>query len=89
MKKNTSFTYKVKTTKSHPFPIDMLRYDSSIPATEVAAGVITETFLPISQRGQPIGSPVNLWEVELRYVGSGTRNSLTPARWESFGWELV
>lgn len=60
------------------FPVDMLRYDSSFPAIE-------------SQANRLMAS----WEPGLRYVILGTvcrETNLprcTPARWNSFGWQVV
>ena len=65
-----------------PFPLDMLRYDGSFPASELDSGKIHRTM----EFGRTEEKP-NL-EIELSAISHST---WTPqdARWLSFGWEVV
>lgn len=57
------------------FPIDMLRYDECIPASEEDAGHIINSF----------GGFVR-WTIRVRKVHPRNRfDNFTVARWESFG----
>lgn len=66
-----AFTYKA--TGRGQFPIDMLRYDRSFPATETGSVLIEEDR---SHRTVYLVhySDIKVWEPSVR-------------RWESFGWE--
>lgn len=59
-----------------PFPVDMLRYDRSMPASESDAGKITESF----------GFHREQQQVELIHYDE--RADWTPCkpRWKSFAW---
>lgn len=59
------------------FPIDMLRYDSCIPATEADSQAIESAHRP--QRTPR--------RVTLALRGHAT--APTRGRWESFGWSIV
>ncbi len=63
---------------SGPFPIDMLRYDACIPATELDAGTIARTFERDDVHAR----------VALRRLAAGD-GPPTVGRWESFGWRIV
>lgn len=62
------------------FPVDMLRYDAAIPATEGDSGVIGYSFMPRRTRDE--------LPVTLRAYGPRTWTP-TSGRWESFGWHVV
>lgn len=63
-----------------PFPMDMLRYDSAIPATENEAGVLDRINAPYVDAGTV--------RVALRSVKVNTSGP-TEGRWESHGWKVV
>lgn len=56
------------------FPIDMLRYDRAIPASEADSHLITET----GNRSRVIHL--------VRFVQPGMQENPTIDRWKSFGW---
>ena len=66
------------------FPIDMLRYDGSYPATERDAGRIEETF----EEGATMSDePIKL---KAHYEGPfGAIAKPTASRWRSFAWQVV
>ena len=68
--------YKVEGT--HPFPVDMLRYDTSYPASELDAAEIT--ILP-DHRDKVT---VTLEHIDDRKIWQPTYR-----RWESFGWKVT
>lgn len=63
------------------FPIDMLRYDASWPATEGDALNISRTFDSFSLRSK---------EKEVYKIRLVTNNPFSPTigRWNSFGWSV-
>lgn len=62
------------------FPVDMLRYDQSFPATEPTAYLIRGSVLN--------GGEHSRLTVQLRAVGPKDWRP-TAGRWESFGWRIV
>lgn len=60
-----------------PFPMDMLRYDACWPARECDSHAMGRTFHPETYAE-------TVW---LERYGVGV--SLTPDRWQSFGWRIV
>lgn len=79
------YVSKFKVTGAGYFPIDMLRYDRAIPATELDSSRIHNTFVPALN--DPI--TINL----IRYTEGKSFNSFgdvpTIRRWESFGWTVA
>lgn len=59
------------------FPVDMLRYDSCIPASEADAHEIEASI-----SGARMGKPINLVRV------SRTDALPSEGRWASFGWKV-
>lgn len=59
------------------FPIDMLRYDSAIPASEADANEITRSVASY-------GAAHGMIEIRVKMRGTPTRD-----RWRSFGWDVV
>lgn len=59
-----------------PVPYDMLRYDSSWPATQADA----ETLENLNSRDIPVNH-----ETQVLLRGNGC----TPERWKSFGWTVT
>lgn len=76
--KRTAFTVR----GSYPFPLDMLRYDSCIPATEADAALMHEAVL-----GDGPGDPLRVMEISLVTF----RPDCAPSndRWESRGWSVT
>lgn len=75
--RGTIFRYTVRAGGiGGDFPIDMLRYDSAYPDSELDAGEILATFEARSRRRADRG---------IRLVGL---RRPTVARWESFGWSV-
>jgi hypothetical protein len=67
------------TSVGYTFPIDMLRYDGLIPATEGDSAKIGATFLPGQQRQNPIS-----------LSRTGPKDwTPTRRRWASFLWHVV
>lgn len=67
-----------KVTGRGEFPIDMLRYDTCSPATEVDSGLISRTFnsfdsWEIFVKCRPLEKKISPWTV---------------GRWESFGCKI-
>jgi hypothetical protein len=67
--------FLVKVTGKGTFPVDMLRYDSAVPASEEDAGLIEDTFQPRFPR-EPMTITVRMMRAP------------TTARWESFAWKV-
>lgn len=63
---------------THPFPMDMLRYDSAYPATGESAVRIEKSICDYT-RADP--EPIVIELV-------GPRNP-TEGRWNSFGWQVL
>jgi hypothetical protein len=72
----------VEGTMSTDFPVDMLRHDSCVPATEVGANLIGRGI-----RGSFSGSEAPIQIALRRFSPEGTRANA--ARWASFGWKVV
>lgn len=72
-----TFFHEFVVEGSGSFPIDMLRYDSCWPRTEIDSSKITFTGEPLERR-----------QVELATL---TRSPWEPTegRWASFGWHVV
>mgnify|MGYP001606312643 CR=1 FL=1 len=68
---------KVVVAGCGPFPIDMLRYDSCVPQTEIEVAAL------VSASGDYKTRRVQLY----RYSYDAT--PATAARWQSFGWTIV
>lgn len=68
--------YIVKVRGNTRFPIDMLRYDSAVPATEVDSGLIDDTY--------GIRYPMEPMTITVRMMHEPTSD-----RWKSFSWEVV
>lgn len=71
-----------------PFPLDMLRYDSCVPATEQDANTIKAT---IADSGVPMPEA---WtgHVVLRRFYQGAaheRTNMNMARWRTYGWDVI
>lgn len=64
------------------FPIDMLRYDSSYPAS-------AEGILEPSHWAEPVPDVLKDRKVVLRHRDSFRGWSPTVDRWRSFGWSVV
>lgn len=78
---NLEVTFEVRGTG--PFPIDMLRYDSCIPASEADSNVIAVTHTPGYRRDTEK-------VVKLRkYTAVRGVAPATEGRWQSFGWTVV
>ena len=75
--KYTLTHYKVRGHFS--FPLDMLRYDSSFPASESETGLIAST-LPLIG-GTHITKPVEIELITTHHPNLG--------RWDSFGWAVT
>jgi hypothetical protein len=82
-KKQNCYNYQVKSLKGFEFPIDMLRYDNSIPKTEVDSSKIQGTMYTMYNANERYGKDTI---IELLYLGQSTP---TPLRWLSFGWEVI
>lgn len=76
------YTVKRAGNMKFPFPIDMLRYDGSFPASELDSGKIHRT-MDFTRENDTLDI-----EIEL---AANTHSTWTPqdARWLSFGWEVV
>lgn len=61
------------------FPIDMLRYDTCFPFTEVDAHKVAETY----------DSYLRRWEIVIAKYPSNRADGFTDARWESFGCKVT
>lgn len=70
--------------KGYPFPVDMMRYDSCIPASERDSAIIRATMDPQDERARP-GTVVEL----VKFSPVGGRHEPTRGRWESFGWRVL
>ncbi len=64
---------------SFSFPVDMLRYDACFPADEQQSARILDTF----------HAPRERIKVRLARYARADMASITPERWESFGWRVV
>lgn len=62
------------------FPVDMLRYDTSYPATEAGSSEIA--------RGYDGGSLREPREIALVHMGEVKDWKPTEGRWGSFGWRV-
>ena len=69
-----------------PFPLDMLRYDTCVPASESDANLIRYTIEDHVETLKSLG-----WNgtVLLRRFERDGAGQPTDARWRSFGWEIV
>ncbi len=65
---------------AHPFPLDMLRYDNCVPATEPDAREMQRS----CERETARGTRINL----RRFVQPGG-GAPQHGRWASFGWRLT
>ena len=73
----------VRPRQKFPFPIDMLRYESAFPHSEMDANKISETFdIGIFDR-ERVGT------IALRRIGTNRLWEPRKERWLSFGWEVV
>ena len=77
-----SRTYTVLGT--WPFPVDMLRYDGSQPATPADKAAVDRLSGEFAPDQQALRVPV---AVTLEMGALGRRQPCT-ARWESFGWQV-
>lgn len=81
--KHTHLGIPLRVRGRAPFPIDMLRYDCCIPATERDASTIR---LLQSADANDLGP--EQWTIELiRFVVEPGVPSIS--RWKSFGWEVI
>jgi len=78
------YVCKFKVTGSGSFPIDMLRYDRAIPATELDSSRIHNTFVPTTF--DPITVSVIRYTEGKQTLSFGDMPTLR--RWESFGWTV-
>jgi len=67
-----------KVTGSFGFPLDMLRYDACFPADEQQSALIGHTFV----------APRKAITVRLARYTRRDMATITPERWESFGWRV-
>jgi hypothetical protein len=67
----------------HPFPIDMLRRDSCVPASEIDAARISRTLS--MESATDATTPIH----SLRFYPAGGNPMPTVGRWESFGWRVM
>jgi len=84
-KLTTSLKWKhfAKITGSGGFPIDMLRYDNCIPASEEDANTIERVCNPMLWDEEPT------WTVQVKKHSDVKGNGYwTPGRWHSFGCML-
>lgn len=70
-----------------PFPLDMLRYDGSYPASEEDARSIAEMSGPACPG--PDSPRRRVIQLEIHLGEPGARLWPCQPRWQSFGWELV
>lgn len=78
----SKLTQKFIVVRGHlAFPLDMLRYDACYPDTEQDSLAMTRTIIDRS----------NMTWVVLRQDEERSHQAAnwTPARWRSFGWEVV
>lgn len=74
------------------FPIDMMRYDSCCPATEMDSGIISRTFVDTS--GPPshpahTSAPAKV-RIALRAFHPVGNQPATHDRWQrGYGWEVI
>lgn len=78
MSKMYQFRYRV--TGRVAFPIDMLRYDQSFPASEIDSGKIDRALHHDFKDGE---------EIELTTWTENRKWSPTERRWESFLWKVI
>lgn len=71
--------------KGRPFPLDMLRYDTMVPATEADANIIEATITSYTAHLEGIGWNGTVVLMRFAQVGSGTPQH---PRWASFGWSV-
>jgi hypothetical protein len=74
------YVTKFLVTGSGRFPIDMLRYDRCVPATEGDSNGISHGGIPSNTHGRTIGL--------IRYSVAGMSGP-NEARWKSFGWRVM
>lgn len=74
----------VRSLHGNPFPIDMLRYDNCVPASEQDANIIRATLDPSDERSRA-GTTVKL----TMFKPDGNPACATKGRWESFGWGVI
>lgn len=79
--KRTTFLQLVVVEGRGSFPVDMLRYDACIPATESDANIIA------SSQYDP--DPTTPTRVQLRRFAASKASRPTDGRWSSFGWQVV
>lgn len=87
---HAAFTFYVKPMHKipHPFPIDMLRRDHCVPATEQDAHRIEN--LMWAKRESVDDPPESERIVALtRFYPVGSNPAPTLGRWESFGWTML
>ncbi len=76
------FTHLYQVRGYHPFPIDMLRYDESFPATEKD----TTALSALAHAFPTTAGPTTIMLASTR---SQTRWEPTRERWASFGWQVT
>lgn len=71
------YLHRARVTTVHPFPLDMLRYDSCFPNSSEDAVLIEKSIKT---------HPREAYTVTVARYGSRQRDhDFTPARWRSFG----
>lgn len=80
-----TFTFSVVSVHGHPFPIDMLRYDNCVPASEPDANIIRSTFFDHGTERAGVGTIVEV----AKFYPTGGNHAPTYGRWESFGWRVL
>lgn len=65
-----------------PFPVDMLRYDNSLPQREQDSNLITESIIDESKS-------LHFREIHLAHCAAGIDWRPTRNRWRSFGWDVI
>jgi hypothetical protein len=81
MTKHSEQIWHAEVVGSGSFPMDMLRYDRCLPATEVDSNTILRSALE-----SMIVSDNDSYKVEV--YGYGIKGP-TVGRWESFGWRVA
>jgi hypothetical protein len=78
MSRNRITEKLIRVEGRNPFPIDMLRYDCAIPASEIDSNKIAA-----SHNWTGLNGPMQI-EVRVKKESGPTQG-----RWESFGWRIV
>lgn len=80
------FTVKPRAKIPRQFPIDMLRYDSCYPASDMySVSRIVDTLDQFTSAKEFVIEPINLI-----HLSHGNKNWIpTNARWESFGYTVI